>query len=190
MTVGRCQFLLEWPEWEPSIHESEGQISRQGRAMTYPFTFDVNVSAGTARFSSTSDLPYYDTSLSRCDCYDFQKRQIPCKHMYRLAVELGVIKIVRRPGGGANKALLAEIKTCDDIDSHPEQLKRLESAKSAKMSPLSIDYINKTARFSGSGKNPYETTVDSCTCKDFYVRQLPCKHIYRLRIELEIYAQK
>lgn len=189
MTVGRCRFLREWPEWELSIHESKEQISRQGRAMTYPFTFDMDASAGTARFSSTSDLPYYDASLSRCDCYDFQTRHLPCKHMYRLAVELGVIEIVRR-SGNEGKALLDEIKACKDVDSHPEQIKRLESAKAAKMAPLSIDYVTQTAQFSGSGKKPYETTVDLCTCRDFFVRGLPCKHIYRLRIELEKCLQK
>lgn len=156
--------------------------------MTYPFTFDVDSVAQTARFSSTSDLPYYDTSLSQCTCYDFQSRRLPCKHMYRLAVELGMIEIIRRtPGGGstASKELLAEVRASEDVDSHPEQIKRMEKAKGAKMAPVSIDYMEQTATFSGSGKKPYETTVVTCTCRDYFVRRLPCKHIYRLRMELE-----
>lgn len=67
MIIGRCQFIQEWPEWDSSIHEEDAQIARQGRAMTYPFTFEVDITAKVARFSSTSYLPYYDTSLSRCD---------------------------------------------------------------------------------------------------------------------------
>lgn len=180
MTYGRCRFLKEWPEWEDSVHSDDAQISRQGRSMTYPFSFVIDSDSKTARFSSTSDLPYYDTSLSQCNCYDFQDRHLPCKHMYRLAVELGVIEIIRRNSGN----ILEEIKASDDIDSHPEQIKRMEKAKGTKMSPVSIDYTEQTAIFAGSGKKPYETTVTSCTCRDFFVRRLPCKHIYRLRMEM------
>ena len=93
----------------------------------------------------------------------------------------------RASGGGsaASKKLLEEIKASESVDSHPEQIKRIEKAKGAKMAPLSIDYVGKTAVFPGSGKTPYETTFDTCTCRDYLVRRLPCKHIYRLRMELE-----
>ena len=180
MISGRCRFLKEWPDWEEAVHSDDAQISRQGRSMTYPFIFDIDFASNTARFSSTSDLPYYDTSLAQCNCYDFQERHLPCKHMYRLAVELGIIEIIRRNSGN----ILEEIKASDDIDSHPEQVKRMKNAKGAKMAPVSIDYVEQTAIFSGSGKKPYETTVTSCTCRDYFVRRLPCKHIYRLRMEL------
>ena len=181
---GRCRMLHEWPEWDHSIHSDKAQIDRQGRALHYPFTFEVDPETRTARFSSTSDLPYYDTSLSHCTCHDFEQRGLPCKHIYRLAVELGIIEIIRRPSGGFNKELLASVKASSDIDGHPEQLKRIEKAKEAKCAPISIDFENQTATFSGSGKEPYQTTVDTCTCRDFFVRRLPCKHIYRLRMEL------
>lgn len=32
----------------------------------------------------------YSVSLSECTCADFQRRRLPCKHMMRLAVELGL----------------------------------------------------------------------------------------------------
>lgn len=91
---GRCHFLKEWLFWDVSIHAGQAQIERQGRAMTYPFSFKINRSAQAGTFSSTSDLPFYSTTLSECNCYDFQNRHLPCKHMYRLAVELGIIEIV------------------------------------------------------------------------------------------------
>ena len=182
MDYGRCRIIEPWVDWGNETHADEAQISRQGRAMTYPFSFEVNKDNKTARFSSTSDLPYYDTSLSECDCYDFQKRKLPCKHIYRLAVEIGVIEIIKR--SSFNKDLLAEVKESDDIDNHPEQLKRQKSAMNKKCTPVEINRENETALFSGSGKSPYETTTESCTCRDFSVRRLPCKHIYRLRHEL------
>ena len=178
--AGRCHLLKDWPDWDTSIHEDDAQIARQGRAMTYPCTFKVNKRKKTARFSSTTDLPYYDTSLEECTCYDFQERQLPCKHIYRLAVELGIIEIIKRPT--FDKEKLEAIKSSEDIDSTPDQLKRQKSAEKCKL--LSIDPETGVGIFAGSGKTPYETTVDSCTCRDFFVRRLPCKHIYRLRMEL------
>ena len=182
MDFGRCRITETWPDWDASIHTDEAQISRQGWSMTYPFSFEINKTTKTARFSSTSDLPYYATSLSNCNCYDFQGRGLPCKHIYRLAVELGVIEIIKRPSFDKDK--LAEVKATVDIDKHPEQIKRQRSALDTKCTPVEIDYKNMTAVFSGSGKTPYETTMWSCTCRDFFVRKLPCKHIYRLRYEI------
>jgi hypothetical protein len=152
--------------------------------MTYPFEFNINEGNKTARFSSTSELPHYDTSLSYCDCFDFQERALPCKHIYRLAAELGLIEIIDRSTGEFVRDKIADVKNADDVDTHPEQLKRQKSAMDKKCAPLDIDVENKTARFGGSGKNPYDTTMESCTCRDYFVRRLPCKHIYRLRHEL------
>ena len=179
---GRCHILKSWTDWDYSVHTDESQINRQGRAITYPFTFKINRKTKTARFSSTSELPYYETTLSTCTCYDFQKRNLPCKHIYRLAVELDVIEIVKR--NTFDKEKLDAIKSSSDIDNEPDQLKRQKSAMSSKCTPSEIDYENRTALFKGSGKSPYNTTTTTCTCRDYFVRRLPCKHIYRLRYEL------
>ncbi len=193
MDYGRCRILIDWPDWDYEIHNDKAQIERQGWAMNYPFSFEIDKENKTAQFSSTSDLPYYNTSLTSCNCGDFEKRKLPCKHIYRLAVELGIIEIIKRTptkksdtsnSNGFNKDVLAEIYASDDMDNHPEQLKRIKSAQSAKTTPSSIDREKRTGIFPGSGKKPYETTLQSCTCRDFFVRGLPCKHIYRLKIEL------
>ena len=179
---GRCHIIKDWSDWDYSIYCDKSQTDRQGRAITYPFTFKINKHSQSARFSSTSELPYYDTTLSSCTCMDFQERKLPCKHIYRLALELGIIDIVKRPA--FDKEKLASIKESSDIDNEPDQLKRQKSGMSAKCTPTEIDYDNKTAIFKGSGKTPYTTTETTCTCRDYFVRKLPCKHIYRLRYEL------
>lgn len=183
MIKGRVKYLDKWPDWDESLHEDEKQIERQGWAMNYPFTFKIDKENKCGKFSSTTLAPYYETHLDSCTCNDFLERQKPCKHIYRLAVELGLIEIIKRQGGGYDKKKLDEIKNSDDIDSQPDQLKRQKSALECKI--IEIDKENKKALFKGSGKNPYETTLDTCTCRDFVVRNLPCKHIYRLRMELE-----
>lgn len=183
MIKGRVKFLNDWNDWDYSIHEDEKQIERQGRSMTYPFTFEIDKENKTGKFSSTTDLPYYETSLNSCTCQDFIERNKPCKHIYRLAIELGLIEIIKRKSGGYDKKKLDEIKKSDDIDSQPDQIKRQKSALKCKI--IEIDKEIKTAIFKGSGKEPYKTSLDACTCRDFSVRNLPCKHMYRLRMEIE-----
>lgn len=62
-------------------------------------------------------------------------------------------------------------------------LKRIQSALSAKLTPLNIDNKNYYGNFQGS-HGRYETYLDNCPCGDFRRSKLPCKHIYRLAIEL------
>ena len=49
----------------------------------------------------------------------------------------------------------------------------------------SVDKDRQTAVFWGSGSEPYQTTLASCTCGAFRGKA-PCKHIYRLAMELGI----
>lgn len=72
---------------------------------------------------------------------------------------------------------------------HPadtDEEKRLASAQQSKTSPLSVDKERETGVFYGSGKEPYQTSLASCTCNDFVKRKKPCKHIFRLAMELGI----
>lgn len=179
---GRCHFIEDWTDWDNSIHCDDAQIERQGWSRTYPFTFKINKKVKCGKFSSTY-LEYYKTTLSNCTCMDFQTRNLPCKHIYRLAEELGIIEIIKRQS--YDKEKIENIKNSSDIDNEPDQIKRQKSAMSSKCTPAEIDFENKTAIFKGSGKTPYTTTEDTCTCRDFFVRRLPCKHIYRLRYEIE-----
>ena len=72
---------------------------------------------------------------------------------------------------------------------HPadtDEEKRFASAQQSKTSPLSVDKEHETGVFYGSGKEPYQTSLASCTCNDFVKRKKPCKHIFRLAMELGI----
>ena len=40
---------------------------------------------------TTKNKNTYHTTLESCDCPDFQNRHHTCKHMYRLAMELGLL---------------------------------------------------------------------------------------------------
>lgn len=72
---------------------------------------------------------------------------------------------------------------------HPadaDEEKRLASAQQSKTTPTGIDREHETGVFYGSGKDPYQTTLASCTCNDFVKRKKPCKHVFRLAMELGI----
>ena len=61
--------------------------------------------------------------------------------------------------------------------------KRIELAKKPELTPIKVDTTNMCACFSGNhGK--YTAFLDDCSCEDFRRNRLPCKHIYRLAIEL------
>lgn len=72
----------------------------------------------------------------------------------------------------------------EHIHDTPDQQKRLKYGKSSKTTPSSIDKENNTGIFPSSSGGTYTTSLDECTCFDFSQRKLPCKHIYRLAIEL------
>ena len=66
-----------------------------------------------------------------------------------------------------------------------EACKRLERAQA--ISPeavLSFDVSARSMVIQGSDGCPYHVRLDVCECVDYERRQLPCKHIYRLALDL------
>lgn len=70
-----------------------------------------------------------------------------------------------------------------DIHETEYASKRIKSARSAKLTPIKIDTTDLYGYFEGRHGH-YETFLDHCPCGDFRRSKLPCKHIYRLAIEL------
>lgn len=69
------------------------------------------------------------------------------------------------------------------INGGKEQLARFKRACLAENTPVEIIPEEARGVFSGA-HGIYNTTLEDCTCVDFQRRNLPCKHIYRLAIEL------
>lgn len=72
------------------------------------------------------------------------------------------------------------------IHNEADQIKRQKSAESSKCTPLYIDEIDGIGKFQGSSGH-YTTTLLSCPCIDFSRRKSPCKHMYRLAMELNLF---
>lgn len=69
-----------------------------------------------------------------------------------------------------------------NIHNDEEQQLRQRNARLCEI--VSIDKKQEIGFFKGSAKEPYTTSPESCTCRDFLLRKLPCKHMYRLMHEL------
>lgn len=65
-----------------------------------------------------------------------------------------------------------------------EQVKRIEAGRKLKKKIVSLDPDAQLLIVSGSAAEPYQCNLESCTCADFAIRHLPCKHIYCLADEL------
>lgn len=78
---------LTMPLWEnPDASRLKSALAAE---MT-PLSMDAE--AGNASFAGSSEV--YWTDLGKCTCMDFhinQSRSAPCKHMVRLAMELGLL---------------------------------------------------------------------------------------------------
>lgn len=70
------------------------------------------------------------------------------------------------------------------IHSDFEQVKRIEAGHKLKKKIVSFDSEAQRLVVSGSAAEPYQCDLQSCTCADFAIRHLPCKHIYCLADEL------
>ena len=86
------QFINGFGE---NFHCSDRQYTRFKRACS-PYEIGSMVSLNKAKLcckfhSSTKHDIIYKTTLVNCSCPDFSVSNQPCKHMYKLALELGII---------------------------------------------------------------------------------------------------
>ena len=113
-----------------SIQNEREQQSRMVKAhkdnlYIFPDTFN-----GSSAFILGSEGNVYKTSFISCTCMDFQKRKLPCKHMYKLAfwskkmnlydwgIELQGLKIQNRK---PTKKELENIKYHKEIDRERQE---------------------------------------------------------------------
>lgn len=87
---GAHTFSVSLNRWSNDIHYSSESLW-QLDASKAPYMLPAKISGETAVFTNTRG-DTYRTTLSRCDCSFSVGRNVPCRHIYRLADELGRIK--------------------------------------------------------------------------------------------------
>lgn len=70
--------------------EAAKRIKSASEAKLTPLPGSLDVVKQSAQFKGSSQ---YTVTLDSCPCGDFRRRKLPCKHMYRLAHELGIFSI-------------------------------------------------------------------------------------------------
>lgn len=83
---------MTFGDWDAEIHNDYDQVRRIAYLKNIkPENIVINHASQTARVNGTGGI--YDVTLNDCTCYDFYERRLPCKHMYRLAYELGCLDL-------------------------------------------------------------------------------------------------
>ena len=89
--------------WNEDVHKEPSQCKSLEKAAKIESEniLMLDTEKGTAIFyGGTDDGEDYNVTLSHCDCQDFmynKKGQAPCKHIYRLAIECGLIDLSAAP---------------------------------------------------------------------------------------------
>ncbi len=157
---------------------------------------------GTGSFYRTKTGILSTASLSSCDCSDFARRKVrvPCMHIYRLAIELGLmpwLKIADRiPDVGISSELVAdEERRLGSLaqDKHAwgrwsldVHLSRVQQTRQMRGYEYHIEGLCRKITTDQWIVNDYAVTTSKCQCDDFRERHLPCKHIYAAAIDFGI----
>ena len=81
---------MKFGNWDESIHNGAEQTKRFEKSKKSDVKpLSVDKEKQTCLIQGSGKEPYYVT-LDTCTCSDFTRRKLPCKHIYRLANELGL----------------------------------------------------------------------------------------------------
>lgn len=85
------KHIKVWKEtWTQETHETEYALKRIKSAESAKLTpIEINETDGFGYFQGGHGR--YETFLDYCPCGDFRRSKLPCKHIYRLAAELGLM---------------------------------------------------------------------------------------------------
>lgn len=194
--------LNDWDFGDEGLNGSEGLINRQKSAGNL-ILHSLDEQNRTAVFLDREKKLQSRTSLASCDCRDFhfvgkspRKTFQPCKHIYRLAMELGLLAPCFLDHD-AREALrlrgLGELKRCEDDRLHSlgrdatawggwppaVHASGLQQNRQYRAYFIVDDEATSITRAGQSWQvREYAVSLTECDCADFRDRQLPCKHIY------------
>lgn len=83
--------VIPFSSIDPSVHETPDQLKRRISGSKIKVSCIKDAEDGYI-VEGTSGT--YHTTLSYCTCFDYLNRSLPCKHMYRLAMDSGVLDAV------------------------------------------------------------------------------------------------
>ena len=109
---------INFGNWDEALHDDYNQVKRMASSQLIKSkNSTVHKDTQTAEITGRDDT--YNVTLNSCTCFDFKSRQLPCKHVYYLAHELGYLDILPKTNREAAAAfkdnLPAEIEHFKDL---------------------------------------------------------------------------
>jgi hypothetical protein len=188
--------LNNWNFGDKEFNSGLQLINRQKSALNLELK-SLDKEARKAIFTDFSE-----TSLEQCTCDDFnfvggyaRKKFQPCMHIYRLAIELGLMEIEHIGYNTKMKMMTPEERKeienvrlrSLDTDSKQwghwnEKVHKNWQQKERQMRAYEIwkDKNISILNLNSAIIHGYQVSLSDCTCPDFKDRMLPCKHIYCL----------
>jgi hypothetical protein len=188
--------LADWDYSDEEANSTVQQINRQKSARHLEIV-QFDSSEPRAFFYDHKRKRVNTATLATCDCSDFtrQKNVKPCMHIYRVAIEVGLID-PKYFGGAAQFVIAAKLSREETerlrsiaVDSsqwggwasqiHESGIQRNRQYRAYFIDEH--DIVLETSvhmRACGWEIHGYSVSLDSCDCIDFAKRKLPCKHIY------------
>ncbi len=184
--------LTNWNFRDKTINSGIQQVNRQKSALNLEVVeIDKKSKVGVFLDKKSGEITAH---LTECECKDFVGRmnvQYPCQHIYRLAMEMGLMEITHLDYRTKIAMMSSEegkayyISRLQKIGRDYTQwggwdLKVHKSIQQKVRQYRAYNMIEeeKTTTPPQSIAN-YNTSLESCSCPDFQERKLPCKHIYR-----------
>lgn len=81
---------IDFKSLEPSLHNDPEQLKRRINAQKIKTDNVTDHGEYYKIIGSSGDV--YKVTLNSCSCFDFANRALPCKHIYRFAVEHNAIE--------------------------------------------------------------------------------------------------
>jgi SWIM zinc finger len=193
---------MSWDFSSTAENSTTSQINRQKSARNLTVQ-SLDKANPRATFYDSKLKLLITTELTACSCRDFnyvgkspRSQFKPCMHIYRLAMEIGLIEAtyedyrlkakVKAHGIAGRKdledAVLRSLPANPDSwgnwDSHIHE-SGLQKNRQYRAYDIQDDSaICEKDSMNGWAINSYPCSLSRCECADFRDRRLPCKHVY------------
>lgn len=190
--------LVNWDFRDEKINSSPQRVNRQKSALNVK-VIEIDLENNAGIFSDKKN-GVVATRLDECECQDFnfigksiRKSFFPCMHIYRLAMELGLIKVKHFD----YKAKISMMSSDEAKGYYLSQIQKIErdctrwggwgsELHASKQQKVRQHRAYRILEERSGDSSEYATSLESCSCPDFKERQLPCKHIYYLALSRKI----
>lgn len=88
----RQEYEKPFLRWPASVHQEPEQKERLRQAKEENFSIQYeNETKGLCRIRAASDSETFWCNPGMCQCPDYKRTHKPCKHIYKIALERGLL---------------------------------------------------------------------------------------------------